>query len=125
MRAPKRGQKRSSDAGWGSTVGLCVLLAGGVAEERGRLATELRARGYLVQGDPPDDPRAFANANITGREREVLELLARGHSYVDVARALAVRLTTVQAHVRNLYRKLGVSSKAEAAVLAVRAGVLG
>jgi two-component system, NarL family, nitrate/nitrite response regulator NarL len=62
---------------------------------------------------------------LTARELEVLELLVRGHSYPAIALALAIELTTVQTHIRNLYRKLGVASKAEAATLAARHRLVG
>lgn len=61
--------------------------------------------------------------NLTRREREVLALLARGTTYDDAARLLGISLGTVQSHVKSLYRKLEVSSKAEAAAEAVRRGL--
>jgi DNA-binding NarL/FixJ family response regulator len=61
---------------------------------------------------------------LTPREHDVLDLLARGHAYVSVAEALGLGLGTVQSHVKNLYRKLEVSSKAEAVMVAVQQGLL-
>ena len=66
-----------------------------------------------------------APAGLSEREVEVLSLLARGHAYADIATALGIHLSTVQSHVRNIYRKLEVSSKAEAAVVAARHGIVG
>ncbi len=60
---------------------------------------------------------------LTRREREVLALLAKGMTYEDAARQLGIGLGTVQSHVKSLYRKLEVSSKAEAAAEAVRRGI--
>lgn len=60
---------------------------------------------------------------LTRREREVLALLAKGATYEDAARLLGISLGTVQSHVKSLYRKLEVSSKAEAAAEAVRRGL--
>lgn len=62
---------------------------------------------------------------LTRREREVLALLAKGATYEDAARVLGISLGTVQSHVKSLYRKLEVSSKAEAAAEAVRRGLTG
>lgn len=69
-------------------------------------------------------PAGARPAGLSDREVEVLTLLARGHAYADIARALGIHLSTVQSHVRNIYRKLEVSSKAEAAALAVRRGMV-
>lgn len=62
-------------------------------------------------------------SELTPREREVLALLARGHTYPDVATALGLGLGTVQGYVKSLYRKIEVSSKAEAAAYASRLGL--
>lgn len=59
---------------------------------------------------------------LTSREQEVLELLVRGHSYPDAATALQISMSTVQTHVRNIYRKLEVSTKAEATYVALKEG---
>jgi len=62
-------------------------------------------------------------SDLTTREREVLKLLSRGHTYTDVATALDLKLGTVQSYVKSLYRKIEVSSKAEAAAYASRLGL--
>jgi DNA-binding NarL/FixJ family response regulator len=61
---------------------------------------------------------------LSDRELSVLELLSRGQSYAAVADALEIQHGTVQSHVKNIYRKLEVSSKAEAATIAHRDGLL-
>jgi DNA-binding NarL/FixJ family response regulator len=62
-------------------------------------------------------------AALSEREREILALLARGHTYADAAKALDIRLGTVQTHVKTIYAKLEISSKAEAASIAARLGL--
>ncbi|HSJ94529.1 MAG TPA: HD domain-containing phosphohydrolase, partial [Gaiellaceae bacterium] len=57
-------------------------------------------------------------ADLTDREVEVLRLIARGVSNRDVAERLVISPKTVGRHVENLYRKIGVSSRAAAAVFA-------
>ena len=52
---------------------------------------------------------------LTSREAEVLQLLARGCTYSQVSDQLGVSMHTVESHVKNVYRKLGVHS-ARAAV---------
>lgn len=61
---------------------------------------------------------------LTRRERDVLELLTRGASYPLIGKALHISLNTVQTHIRAIYRKLEVSSKAEAAAEAYRRGLV-
>lgn len=61
---------------------------------------------------------------LTTREREVLERLAGGLSYEQIALTLQVALNTVRTHVRNIYRKLEVATRLEAVLTAVRAGEL-
>jgi DNA-binding CsgD family transcriptional regulator len=52
--------------------------------------------------------------NLSPREFEVLQLLAKGHSNADIARNLFLSLSTVKTHVSNLFVKLGVKSRTQA-----------
>lgn len=61
---------------------------------------------------------------LSNREQEVLELIARGFSYAEIARLKAVSVHTVQTHIKNLYSKLAVHSKSEAVFEATRMGLL-
>lgn len=61
---------------------------------------------------------------VTGRQREILILLANGHSYDDIGTALGLSVNTVRTHVRTLYERLGVSTKVEAVVVAMELGLL-
>jgi DNA-binding NarL/FixJ family response regulator len=64
------------------------------------------------------------NAELTDREREVLELLVAGKSNRDIADELSVTLHTVKAHVCNILQKLAVDDRTMAAVKAVRDGLV-
>jgi DNA-binding NarL/FixJ family response regulator len=51
---------------------------------------------------------------LSPREREVLELLARGYFYKEITEALGISISTVNTHVRRIYEKLHVHSRAQA-----------
>ncbi|HXI70614.1 MAG TPA: response regulator transcription factor [Verrucomicrobiae bacterium] len=52
--------------------------------------------------------------NLSPREREVLELLARGYLYKEIAEALHISVPTVNTHIRRIYEKLHVRSRSQA-----------
>ena len=62
---------------------------------------------------------------LTPREHQVLELIARGLSNKLIARELEISEKTVKAHVGHLLGKLGVTDRTQAALYAVRAGIVG
>jgi two-component system, NarL family, response regulator LiaR len=64
-------------------------------------------------------------AHLTRREREVLELIALGHSNKRIALELGVAEKTVKTHVGHLLAKLGVADRTQAALLAVQKGLTG
>lgn len=61
---------------------------------------------------------------LSGKEQEVLELIARGFSYAETARLQGVSVHTVRTHIKSLYGKLAVHSKNEAVYEAVKLGLL-
>ena len=63
-------------------------------------------------------------AGLTEREVEVLRLLARGSSNVEIARELVVSRRTAEHHVQHIYTKIGVSTRAAAALFAMQHGLL-
>jgi DNA-binding NarL/FixJ family response regulator len=50
---------------------------------------------------------------LTGREREVLRLIARGYAYKEIARELVISVKTVESHVSSVLRKLQLSNRHE------------
>jgi len=67
---------------------------------------------------------ADASDALTPREREVLRLLAHGLSNRQIARELVLSEKTVKAHVSGVLGKLGVADRTQAALHAVRAGLI-
>jgi DNA-binding NarL/FixJ family response regulator len=56
--------------------------------------------------------------NLTVREAEVLELIAKGLTNAEIASALFITLSTAKVHVRSILRKLGLRTRTEAAIYA-------
>ena len=69
-------------------------------------------------------PKSDDTANLTAREREVLTLLAKGLTVNEVAALLEITSNTTAGYVKNVYRKLNVSSRAEATLEAARQGLI-
>lgn len=78
----------------------------------------LAAAGQQVPGRRMSRP-----AGLTDREVDVLRLLARGRSNADIARELVVSRRTAEHHVQHIYGKLGVSTRAAAALFAMQHGL--
>jgi DNA-binding NarL/FixJ family response regulator len=68
-------------------------------------------------------PAANGDGELTAREKEVLAFISRGLRNVDVAKQLGMAEATVATHLKSVYRKLGISSRAEAAWHATRMGL--
>jgi len=85
-------------------------------------AIHLASRGLqLIPGHTRERDRPPAESHLlTKREAEVLPMLQQGSSNAQIALALQVGVETVRTHARNIYRKLGVSSRRELATLPPR-----
>ena len=61
---------------------------------------------------------------LTAREKEILQLLARGVTTNNLAQELDLSESTVKTHIRNIFTKLNVSTRTEAIAVAVRIGLV-
>jgi len=69
--------------------------------------------------EPRSTPTTALMAQLSPRERDILRGIARGASNKEIAAELGIAETTVKIHVQHVLRKLGVSTRVQAAVLAV------
>ena len=88
------------------------------AEGQVQLAPQAAAR-LLREVRMPESPET-----LTDRETEVLRLLAEGQANKEIARSLTIGEKTVKTHVSNILGKLGVQSRTQAALYAVRIGLV-
>ena len=79
------------------------------------------ATRHLLQATAHPEP---APERLTGREQAVLTLVARGLTNRQIADTLAISEKTVSVHVSNMLSKLGLASRTQAALYAVRIGLI-
>lgn len=70
----------------------------------------------------PEAAREGAESPLSRREAEILDLMARGYTYAEVARLLSLAVSTVQSHIKRIYAKLEVRSRSEAVFEAQKMG---
>lgn len=90
-------------------------------EMMGKLVAAFQSQGAPV---PPPVAEAEAASPLSPREEDVLREIARGASNKEIARTLDIAETTVKIHVQHILRKLNVSSRVHAAVIASENGLL-
>lgn len=69
-------------------------------------------------------PAPGTDSPLTPRETEILRLIASGHGNADIASQLFIGLGTVKGHIRDILEKLAASDRTQAAVLALRRGLI-
>jgi DNA-binding NarL/FixJ family response regulator len=120
-----------------------VVISGTAQPEDGRAVIQLGARGFLpktlsgkvivaalrlvasggtylpaeyaITPPPEAPPPAARPAGLTPKEAEVLRRLATGMSNKEIGRAMGLQEITIKLHVRNIFKKLGVRNRVEAA----------
>src|SRR6266545_4187130 len=103
---------------------LALLDGLGARQTAQRLRRQLRRRGNLRVPRGPNRATAANPAGLTGRQVEVLALLAEGLTDAEIAARLSLSAKKVGHHVSALLAKLGVGSRQQAAAAARRLGVV-
>lgn len=83
-----------------------------------------RMRTSSTATEPPAQQAAIQVNPLTGRETEVLQLMAQGYTYAEVGEALGISLHTVTSHIKNSYRKLSVCTSGAAVARVAALGLL-
>lgn len=98
-------------------------LIGGDSPISPRIARYLMRRLHKPKFDmaAPDEAGSIM---LTERERQVLDVMAKGFSYAEVARSLSMSPHTVGSHIKHIYRKLAVGSRGEAVYEATSLGLI-
>ncbi|BAK76266.1 nitrate/nitrite response regulator NarL [Pseudogulbenkiania sp. NH8B] len=86
-------------------------------------AMTAKLMAHFRAGAPAPSQQQQELEKLTPREREILGFLAQGQSNKEIARTLDLAESTVKIHVQNILKKLGLSSRVQAAVYAVEHGV--
>jgi DNA-binding NarL/FixJ family response regulator len=73
---------------------------------------------------PMERPAPMDHERLTPRENEVLTYLSKGFTIKEIAALMGIKWFTVNDHIKSIYKKLNVSSRAEAAVLASKQGLV-
>jgi two-component system NarL family response regulator len=106
------------------SAGRDELLRGIRAVSLGRIYLCPDASAVLVDSVRTKNPsKPFASEHLGKREREVLQLLAEGHTSPTIGKKLHIATSTVEVHRRNIMRKLELHSIAELTKYAIRNGL--
>jgi DNA-binding NarL/FixJ family response regulator len=102
------------------------IIEGIRAADRGESFISPRIARHLIRRlrEPQEVEPALTGADLTPRELEVLDLLARGLDNSEIARALFLSQHTIKNHVSSILLKLQVENRIQAAVRAVRGGLV-
>jgi DNA-binding NarL/FixJ family response regulator len=99
------------------------MVAGGAPISPG-IARHLLARVRSTGPGPVTAATDAEDVGLSDREREILNLTAKGYTFPEIAKLLDISLETIKTHIKRVYQKLAVHSKGEAVYEAQRLGLL-
>jgi NarL family two-component system response regulator LiaR len=107
-------------------VGLGIWMGLRLSRPKTIVKQEVVVKEVLVPTEvtSPPDPRMLQELNVSERELEVLQCLARGLSNEEIAGQLFISLNTVKTHLSNLYFKLDVKRRTQAVEKARSLGII-
>ena len=106
----------------GATIGRALILRDVTAEKQVRVDLPAAVARRLVDL-AGGEPAGAVAASLTGRERQILALLAGGLTNVQIAARLRVSPNTVASHLKHLFPKIGARNRSQAAAYAVARGL--
>jgi DNA-binding NarL/FixJ family response regulator len=109
----------------GATALSATPLMGWIDALARRARLSIRPAEPAAKPPPQTDPAGSDAQALTAREREVLALVAEGHTNRRIAETLFISESTAGVHVSNILGKLGVATRTEAAAVASRLGLVG
>ncbi|MEW1550030.1 response regulator transcription factor [Streptomyces tsukubensis] len=119
LRAGARGYLTKDAAGEEIVRAVRDVVAG-----RAGLSPEVQQRLLERVTETPEPPAPRLPDGLTGREGEVLGLIADGLSNTEIARRLHISAATVKTHINNLFAKAGLHDRAQAVRYAYRTGLV-
>ena len=90
----------------------------------GAIRTVSAGGRYLSRAVVRKADEAATSPGLTARELEVLQWIVRGHSNLLIAREMGVTEDTIKFHIKNVFGKLGVSSRSKAVALSLKSGLV-
>lgn len=104
---------------------ITMAMSGNMVLPAGRLAPPISALGWDAPAPAAPSPAADrASGPLSEREVEILQAIANGRSTTEIGAAFDITEHTVRSHVKRMFTKLGVHSKAEAVTKGVHLGLI-
>lgn len=109
---------------WEQLIAVIQLIQGGGAYLDPTVARKVARMLKPTASAQVSEPQTLPIPTLSGREREVLKLIAQGCSNQEIAQQLYLSLGTVKSYVRMILNKLSVDDRVQAAALAIREGLI-